>query len=77
MEKLLEAVFPGPAMPRLYNEDQLPLLVSTSLERERAGRQLRVLVVRSEKLLAADGNISGTQRKGGTSAFGSCYQAEQ
>jgi hypothetical protein len=55
VEKLLEGVFPSPSMHGLYNEDQLPLPVSQSVERESAGRQFRVVVVRSEKLVAEEG----------------------
>jgi hypothetical protein len=60
----LEAMCPVPSLPRLCNEDQLPLPVSKSVERESVGRQLRVVVVRSEKMVAEAGDISGTQRKG-------------
>jgi hypothetical protein len=66
IKELLEAVFSLGSVPRLYNEDQLPLRVSKSREREslQADSQLRVPDVRSEQLVAEAGYSSGTQRKG-------------
>jgi hypothetical protein len=55
--ELLETMFSVRSVPSLYKEDQLPF------ERESAGGQLRVAVVRSNKLVAEAGNSSGTQRK--------------
>jgi hypothetical protein len=47
-EELLEAVFTVQSMPRLYNEDQLPLRVESNRESLQAvGRQLQMGEVRS------------------------------
>jgi hypothetical protein len=39
-EEVLEEVFSVRSMPRLYNEDQLPLPVSQDYSLEMAGRQV-------------------------------------
>jgi hypothetical protein len=54
IEELLEAVFSVRSVPRLYNEDQLPL-PSQSREILQADCQLR-----SEKLIAEAGDSPGT-----------------
>jgi hypothetical protein len=60
------------SVPGLYNEDQLPLPVSR--ERESAGRQLKVAVVRSEKPVAEAGTFWEHRGKG-MSTVRSRYQA--
>jgi hypothetical protein len=64
--ELLEAVFSVLSVLRRNNCYQLPLPVSTDCAAEclQAGRQLRVAVVRCEKLVAEAGDSLGTQRKG-------------
>jgi hypothetical protein len=62
IEELLEAAFSVRSVTRLYVEDQLPLPVSQ--ESLQAGSQLKVAVVRSEKLVAEAEASPGTQRKG-------------
>jgi hypothetical protein len=61
-EELLEVVFPVPSRVRLYNVDQMPLLVCE--ESLQADSQLRFAAVRSEKPVTEAGDSLGTQRKG-------------
>jgi hypothetical protein len=64
IEEMLEAMFSVRSVPRLCNENQLPLTNSPSrvrVERESAGSQLRSCCC--ENLVAETWDSSGTQRK--------------